>query len=52
MVRFLKNLCHTKLNEVVIHYLVPGHSRMPCDSDLGRIKKKKKKTDFSSLPKW
>ena len=50
IVAFLQNLCNTKLSEVVIKYPIPGHSRMPCDRDFGRIEKKKLKTDKFHKP--
>ena len=37
--------CHQKLQEIYIHYPLPGHSHMPCDRDFGRIEKNKRKKD-------
>ena len=50
IIAFLQNLCNTKLIEVEIKYPIPGHSRMPCDRDFGRIEKKKLKSDKFHKP--
>ena len=50
MVAFLQHLANTKLRLVNIHYPIPGHSRMPCDRDFGRIEKKKRKLDRVVVP--
>lgn len=41
---------HPSLKEINIKYPIPGHSRMPCDRDFGRIEKKRRKKDRVILP--
>lgn len=41
---------NSRIEQVYVHYPLPGHSRMPCDRDFGRIEKKKRKRDKISLP--
>lgn len=51
IVAFFHTLVHnTRIKEVNIYYPLPGHSRMPCDRDFGRIEKRKRKKDKVSLP--
>ena len=38
------------LTNIQLHYPVPGHSRMPCDRDFGRIEKKQQKQHQVSKP--
>ena len=45
LIAFLHYLSNTIFHEVNVFYPIPGHSRMPCDRDFGRIEKKKNKQD-------
>ena len=55
-----KNLClclvdrpRSHMNEVHLRFPIPGHSRMLCDRDFGRIEKKKMKKDrVTKLSEW
>ena len=42
---FLYATAYEKLDEIHIHYPIPGHSRMPCDRDFAHIEKKRRKKD-------
>ena len=42
--------CPGPINEIHVHYPIPGHSRMPCDRDFGRIEKNKQSKDKVSKP--
>ena len=51
LIAFFYALVHNgTIEEVNVHYPLPGRSRMPCDRDFGRIEKKKRKKDKVSLP--
>lgn len=39
-----------RFDSIVIHYPVPGHSRLPCDRDFGLIEKQRRKMDRVLLP--
>ena len=45
LVAYLQVLANTKLEEVHVHYPLPGHSRMRCDRDFGLIEKKRRRKD-------
>ena len=47
---FHASVHNSKIEKVTINYPLPGHSRMPCDRDFGRIEKKKRKKDKVALP--
>ena len=40
LIAYLNVLAHTKFDEIRVYYPLPGHSRMPCNRDFGRIEKK------------
>lgn len=50
MVAFIYMLAHTRFTSVTLHYPIPGHSRMPCDRDFGRIEKLKRREDKVLAP--
>lgn len=49
---YLEKTVHTcvSIQEIHIKFPLPGHSRMPCDRDFGRIEKKRRKKDKAILP--
>ncbi len=47
---YLNYICNVRLMSVHVYYPIPGHSRMPCDRDFGRIEQKKKHIDRVSRP--
>lgn len=51
LLAYFHTLVHNSRFTVVnMHYPLPGHSRMPCDRDFGRIEKKRRVKDKVSLP--
>ena len=42
---YLQSIVHksVSLEEAYVMYPLPGHSRMPCDRDFGRIEKRRRK---------
>ena len=51
LVAFFHALVHnSRIKEVNIYYPLPGHNRMPCDRDFGRIEKRKRRKDKVALP--
>ena len=43
-------MAQTRFDEIHVYYPLPGHSRMPCDRDFGRIEKKRRKKDRVAQP--
>lgn len=50
MLAYIESLANSRFQMVEMHYPIPGHSRMPCDRDFGRIEKRKKKEDRIIVP--
>ena len=51
LIAFFHALVHnSRIRKVSIYYPLPGHSRMPCDRDFGRIERRRRKKDKVSLP--
>ena len=46
----LVNTTSSNITQVVVNFPIPGHSRMPCDRDFGRIEKRRRKQDKVSKP--
>ena len=47
---YLHAMAQVKFESVYVHYPLPGHSRMPCDRNFGRIEKRRRKKDRVSKP--
>ena len=45
-------IANSKLNEIHAFYPLPGHSRMSCDRNFGRIEKKRKKDKITIPSQW
>ena len=43
-------MAQVRFETVYVHYPLPGHSRMLCDRNFGRIEKKRRKKDIASKP--
>ena len=50
IISYLYAIVNSKLDEIHVFYPLPGHSRMPCDRDFGRIEKKRRKKDKVTMP--
>ena len=50
IIAYLYAIANSKLDETHVFYPLPGHSRMPCDRDLGPIEKKRRKMDKLPCP--
>ena len=50
LIAYLNVLAQTRFDEIHVYYPLPGHSRMPCDRDFGRIEKKRRKKDRVAQP--
>ena len=43
LIMYLHAISNCLLSEIHVHFPLPGHSRMPCDCDFGRIEKKRRR---------
>ena len=50
LIAYLNVLAQTRFDEIHVYYPLPGHSRIPCDRDFGRIKKKRRKKERVAQP--
>ena len=50
LIAYLNVLAESRFDEIHVYYPLPGHSRMPCDRDFGRIEKKRRKRDRVAQP--
>ena len=50
IIAYLYAIANSKLDEIHVFYPLPGHSRMPCDKDFGRIEKKRRKKNKVTMP--
>ena len=50
IIAYLYAIANSILDEVHVFYPLPGHSRMPCDRDFGRIERNRRKKDKVTVP--